>query len=156
MKYPEVAFILTGALLLSASASAQVRYVDENGVAHWVSSFGQVPERYREQVLERDIADNPFFEPTSRPRKPGELPPNQWQLIQRVFEDRGRRLARRVLHGDLSATACLGMMETLAANDPNAEKGKVVRTKSGHGIAVIGRGYRDALVRVWQCIEQQE
>jgi hypothetical protein len=37
-------------VLTPLAASGQVRYVDENGVAHWVGSAEQIPERYRERA----------------------------------------------------------------------------------------------------------
>ncbi len=38
------------ALFLAAPAFAQVRYVDKNGVAHWVQSEDQVPSEYQGNI----------------------------------------------------------------------------------------------------------
>lgn len=140
---------------LGLRAYGQVRYVNEHGVSHWVSSLDQVPERYREQVLGQKMANKPFFEPTVRTRTPGQPPPLKWELIRRDFEDSGQRLTRHVLREQLSAKECLGLMRSTADNDPEAGSNRSVATKSGYEISLFRRGSRDVPAKVWQCVEQE-
>jgi hypothetical protein len=132
-----------------------VRYVNEHGVSHWVASLEQVPERYREQVLEQKMANAPFFEPTVRSQAASQSPPVKWELIRRDFEDSGRKLARHVLREQLAATECLGLMRSVADNDRDAGSHRAVTMKSGYGIGFVRRGSRDAPVKAWQCVEQE-
>jgi hypothetical protein len=155
MKPSSILGALLGFLLvLAVPVDGQVRYVDENEVTHWVSSFEQIPERYREKVLETDLDRSPFFE-RGRARKPGEPPAIKWELIQRDFEDNGNRLVRRVLASNLQVAECIRSMEATVAQDPWTARGRVLRTKSGKGVGVVHQGYREASVRVWQCVEQE-
>ncbi len=44
------AMIVMAAVLTSTQAEAQMRYVDEKGVTHWVSSEEQIPPQYRNKA----------------------------------------------------------------------------------------------------------
>ena len=136
-------------------AYGQVRYVDEHGVAHWVPSLEQVPERYQEQVFEQKMANNPFFEPIVRAQDSGPSPPLKWELVRRDFEDSGKRLTRHVLREQLSAPECLGLMRSIAESDPVAASSRSVTAKGGYGIGLVRRGYRDVPVKAWQCVAQR-
>lgn len=140
---------------LGLPAYGQVRYVNEHGVSHWVSSIEQVPERYRDQVLEQRMANKPFFEPTIRSQNVGLAAPIKWELVRRDFEDSGQRLKRHVLRAQLSAKECLGLMRSTADNDPAAGAHRSVTMKSGYGIGLFRRGAGDVPVKVWQCVEQE-
>lgn len=75
------ALIITTILALTSIVNAQVRYVDEDGVAHWVASEAAVPEQYRSQATRPPLPAGPSTTapaasaPPSAPTPPAKSPP---------------------------------------------------------------------------------
>jgi len=64
-----ILFILVGMIALPFVAGGQEIYqwVDEKGTVHFTDDFGQIPEKYQDQVKEKKTPPEPAPSPTTRP-----------------------------------------------------------------------------------------
>src|SRR4030042_3555125 len=69
-----ILFILVGMIALPFVAGGQETYqwVDEKGTAHFTDNFGQIPEKYQDQVKKKKTPDEPT--PSSPIKSPRDTP----------------------------------------------------------------------------------
>ena len=69
-----ILFILVGMIALPFVAGGQETYqwVDEKGTAHFTDNFGQIPEKYQDQVKKKKTPDEPTS--SSSIKSPGDKP----------------------------------------------------------------------------------
>ena len=98
--------IVIGLLAVAAPAPAQLRYVDSQGVVHWVQSQNQIPPEYREKAEQPKLPDidaTKGEDPAARSRRKVF---EAESARQRVLEDARRGLAESEAQFDRAAAAC--------------------------------------------------
>ncbi len=94
---PEV--LVVGVLMICPPVGAQVRYLDENRVAHWVSSPDEVPERYRDKAETRRFPEiTPTLKDTAVPveQKISDVCESQFEFAKELTKKQWQEYRKRI------------------------------------------------------------